>query len=318
MRPGSLPTTDALVTTKAVSPIEVATLASSLAHDVDLRNHKDVLAYVEFKDVTTVLSDLGRSNWASVTHAPWFAVSTLSDGKTKFPVADPEFIVHRGLAFMRFSGGVRNTEGHQRLIAAHLYASPGTRHAFCRYVLVIEPDVPQYMTELGVKLPGFAGTWSDTIFHPPHAGTKTFSWRMEHGPKNNLAVRDYLYDRQSGAGYGNIRDYGCKFEVGIPVVIEQELDIDANHGRVWINDVLVGERTVVADVDIEELFLNVYHGGLGYATQPIHYRIAAACIARHRIGVPPELVGTLSQNLVAPAHGMEPRLPPTPTWRRQP
>lgn len=265
-------------------------LRDEVAGEAAMRSHPDVLAYLEFKDVPTVLADLGRSNWASVSRAPWFAVSYLnSDRKTKFPVQDPQFAQERGIPFMRFSGGTRDTDGHQRLIAAHLYAPPGTRHAFCRYVIVVEADVVANMTELGVKLPGFAGTWDDTIFHPPHAGTRTFSWRMEHGPKTDLAVKDYLYDGSTGAGFGNIKDYGDKFVVGDIFTVEQELDVDAQHGRVWINDVLVGERTVVTDVDIQELFLNVYHGGTGYATAPIHYRLAAACIAKRRIGMPKEI-----------------------------
>lgn len=273
-------------------------LAGTVARDSDLRAHPDVLAYVEFKDATTVLSDLGRSNWSDADRRAWYAISnlvaasgSLPKGAT-FPVADPEFIVDRGLPFMRFSGT-------QRLIAAHLFAPQGTRHAFCRYVLVIESDAPLYITD-GVKLPGFAGEYEDTILHPPHAGTQTFSWRMEHGPKEGSNIsgdspqppfsrRDYLYDGSSGGGFGVIKEYGGAFPIGVPITIEQELDVDAKHGRVWVDGVLIGERDVITDVDIEELFLNVYHGGTGFATQPIHYRLAGACIATSYIGVPAEL-----------------------------
>lgn len=309
VRPGIAPPTGLSLATKEMGPIETTTLTSKLVHDLDLRSHEAVLAYVEFKDVATVRADLSRSNWQDEHHRAWCAPRRQPDGKN-FCATDPQFGVEHGLAFMRF-GGTRD------IMAAHLFAPPSIRHAYARYVMVIDPDVLLYMTEKGVKLPGLAGTYSDTIFHPPHAGTKTFSWRMEHGPKNNLTVRDYLYDVASGGGYGNIRDYGRTFPVGVPVVIEQELDVDANHGRLWINDALVGERTVVTDVDIEELFLNFYHGGMGFATQPIHYKVAAACIARHRIGVPPELAGVLSRSLdapSAPSQGTEPRLPPAPTW----
>jgi hypothetical protein len=294
-----------------VSPSEVANdadLAATVAADVDLRHHPEVLAYVEFKDVETVRSDLSRSNWQDEKHRAWCAPRRLADGR-HFCADFPDFNVEHGLAFMRF-GGTRD------IMAAHLYAPPSTRHAFARYVLVIDPDVPKYMTEKGVKLPGFAGTYSDTVFHPPHAGTKTFSWRMEHGPKDNLAVRDYLYDATSGAGFGNIHDYGLTFSVGEPVVIEQELDVDAKRGRLWIDGRYIDDRAIVTDVDIEELFLNVYHGGMGFATQPIHYKLAAACIARRRIGVPPELRSLVHTQLRR--HMDEPHLPPAPVWIRKP
>jgi hypothetical protein len=312
---GMLPTKFSCAATQGATPAVLssegasdADLAAVVQTDVELRDHPDVLAYVEFKDVDAVRAGLSHSNWQDEKHRAWCAPRRLANGRN-FCAYLPEFGLEHGLAFMRF-GGTRD------IMAAHLFAPPSTRHAFARYVLVIEPDVPKYMTEKGVKLPGFAGTYSDTIFHPPHAGTKTFSWRMEHGPKENLAVRDYLYDVNSGAGYGNIRDYGRTFPVGEPVVIEQELDINANQGRLWINGEHVGDRQVGADVDIDELFLNVYHGGMGFATQPIHYRLAAACIAKRRIGVPPELRGVVEA--LRQRAAKEPHLPPAPAWIRKP
>lgn len=267
-------------------------LARSVAHDVELKGHPDVIGYVDFKDIATVNADLGRSNvWRP--GRPWYANSKLPDG-TSFCVDDPEFIVDHGLPFMRFSGGKVN----QRLIAAYLWAGRGVRHAFARYVFVIEPDVPLYMTELGVKLPGLAGAYEDTIIHPPHAGTITFSWRMEHGPKDRLSVRDYLYDGTTGRGYGNIRDYGVLFPIGVPIVVEQELDVDKQQGQIWVDGIFVGERRVVTDVDIEMLFLNIYHGGMKLSTQPIHYRLAAACLARSYIGPPRELLAQIEASRI--------------------
>ncbi|HLX29944.1 MAG TPA: twin-arginine translocation signal domain-containing protein [Casimicrobiaceae bacterium] len=287
-----------------------ADLALQVMRDSDLRNHPDVLAYLEFSSAEQVLADLGASNWYDFqkngTHRPWYAISNLVapsgslPAGASFPVADPEFIVDRGLSFMRFSGGNLN----QRLISAFLFAGKGIRHAFARYVLVIEPDVALYMTELGVKLPGFNGDYEDTVQNPPEdvpAGqtAQTFSWRMEHGPQTPSSSdgsphppfcrRDYLYDGASGAGFGNIKEYGGAFPLGVPITIEQELDVDNQVGRVWVDGVLIGMRPVITNVDIEHLWLNVYHGGLGFSTQPIHYRLAAASIATSYIGVPREL-----------------------------
>jgi hypothetical protein len=63
----------------------------------------------------------------------------------------------------------------------------------------------------------------------------------------------------------------------------------SNNGRVWVDGVFKGQRTIASDVDIDALFLNIYHGGTKLAKQPIHYRLAAACIATKYIGVPTEL-----------------------------
>jgi hypothetical protein len=293
-------------TTPTTPPTAPQGLASAVLKDADLRDHPDVLAYIEFKDDATVLADLGSSNWSDSAHRAWYAISTLPDGKS-FPVSDPEYALYRGLPFMRFSGGNVNN----RLIAAHLFAGEGVRHAFCRYVLVIEPDVPLYITD-GVKLPGFAGEYEDTVLHPPHAGSVTFSWRMEHGPKETLSVRDYLYDGTTGSGFGNILEYGRAFPVGVPITIEQELDVDAKKGRVWIDGEMIGERNVVTDVDIEMLFLNIYHGGTRKSTQPVHYRLAAACIATSYIGVPLELQGDTGDVAPAPA----PPSPGSAAWRK--
>jgi hypothetical protein len=271
----------------ANSPEDAATksavvgIASHLARDVDLKTHPDVIAYVDFKDVDTVNADLGKSNvWRP--GKPWYAISKLPDG-SKFCVGDPEFVTYRGLNFMRFSGT-------QRLIAACLWAGKGVRHAFSRYVFMIEPDVPQFITD-GVKLPGLAGEYEDTVIHPPHAGKVTFSWRMNH--TMSMALRDYLYDGTTGSGYGNHHPYEVLLPIGEPIVLEQELDVDAQRGRVWINGRFVGDRTVITDVDIEMLFLNVYHGGRGFAKAPVHYRLAGACIARSYIGPPPEIVASV-------------------------
>jgi len=258
-----------------------AGIATGLAHDVDLKKHPDVIAYVDFKDVETVNADLGKSNvWRP--GKPWYAISKLSDG-SKFCVSDPEFVTYRGLNFMRFSGT-------QRLIAAYLWAGKGVRHAFCRYVFLIESDVPEYITD-GVKLPGFAGEYEDTVIHPPHAGRVAFSWRMNHSM--SMALRDYLYDGTTGSGYGNLHPYNVLLPIGEPIVLEQELDVDAQRGRVWINGRYVADRNVITDVDIEMLFLNIYHGGRGFAKAPVHYRLAGACIARSYIGPPPELASSL-------------------------
>jgi len=274
-----------------------------VARDSDLRNHPEVLAYLEFSSVPTVTADLARSNWADGGHRAWWAISTIQDtwprryaedgtyvvepgaGK-QFCVLDPEFYVDRGLPFMRFSGGDVNN----RLIAAHLYAGHGIRHAFCRYVLVIEDDVEPNLTD-GVKLPGFEGEYEDTVLHPPKTGTVTFSWRMIQNM--DLSVSDYLYDGTTGSNFGSHHPYGPKFPIGKPITIEQELDVDAAQpkGRVWVDGVLVGTRDIVTDIDIEDLFLNIYHGGTRKSKKPIHYRLAAACIATSYIGVPKEIRG---------------------------
>ena len=199
---------------------------------------------------------------------------------------NPEWLVEpNGLRSLRFS-----SVNASRLISWFIPFAP-QETVYARYCLFIEDDVADGMTELGMKLPGLAG---DEV-----------SWRMEHGPiapgnRGLYAAVDYLYDAESGPGFGTIDSMGTTFRAGRWYTVEQYVKLNTpgqsdGVGRVWINGHLTWESTHVrfrnsAASRINQLHVNVYHGGLGIPKAPIHYRIASIAVSHSYIGPPAVLV----------------------------
>ncbi|MEP7062484.1 MAG: polysaccharide lyase [Betaproteobacteria bacterium] len=211
----------------------------------------------------------------------------LAPGQIAEPFAfDPQWLIEpNGLHSLRFS----SADG-PRLISWFLHFAP-QESVYARYCLFIEDDVADGMTELGVKLPGLAGG--------------EVSWRMEHGPvapanRGLYAAVDYLYDAESGSGYGTSAAMGATFRAGQWYTVEQYVKLNSpGHpdgiGRVWINGNLTWESTHVRFRDtaatlINQIHVNVYHGGLGVPKAPIHYRIASIAVSHSYIGPPANLL----------------------------
>jgi hypothetical protein len=211
---------------------------------------------------------------------------------------NPEWLVEpNGLRSLRFS-----SVNASRLISWFIPFTP-QEAVYARYCLFIEDDVADGMTELGVKLPGLAG---DEV-----------SWRMEHGPiapgnRGLYAAVDYLYDAESGPGFGIIDSMGTTFRAGRWYTVEQYVKLNTpglsdGVGRVWINGHLTWESTHVrfrngAASRINQLHVNVYHGGLGIPKAPIHYRIASIAVSHAYIGPPPELLADAKVSAVEYYH----------------
>lgn len=213
-----------------------------------------------------------------------------------------------GLGYLRFA----ITPANQRGISWFIYHTP-LQEVYGRYCIYIEEDVALGMTELGVKLPGLSGT--------------EVSWRMEHGAiapnnPNVYAALDYRYAADTGSGYGQINSFNSMFRAGRWYVIEQYAKNNTfnngvansdGQGKVWINGNLVWQSSTVkwnanpASV-FNFLHVNVYHGGLGFPSQNIHYRIAGIAVSTSYIGPPPELA-----NYVPPATGSGSASAPPPT-----
>jgi len=195
-----------------------------------------------------------------------------------------------GLPYLRFA----ITPQNQRGISWFLKHTPMTE-VYGRYCLYIEEDVAVGMNELGVKLPGISG---DEV-----------SWRMEHGaiaPRNPnvYAAVDYRYAADTGGGYGQINTgFNQMFRAGRWYVIEQYAKNNTftngapnadGLGKVWINGNLVWSSSSVkwnngSAARFNYLHVNVYHGGMGFPKQNIHYRIAGIAVSSKYIGPPPQL-----------------------------
>jgi hypothetical protein len=138
-------------------------------------------------------------------------MAAMGQGNVALPWAyDPSFSTYNGMKYLRFA----ITPANQRGISWFSFFAPRAE-VYARYVLFIEKDVKDGITELGVKLPGLA------------SGTKgDVSWRMEHGPKDPAnpdlySVVDYRYAADTGPGFGDISSFNQIFRAGRWYVIEQ-------------------------------------------------------------------------------------------------
>jgi hypothetical protein len=222
---------------------------------------------------------------------------------------DPQFLTDAsGLRYLRFS----SFDGATRLISWFL-KFPARDSAHARYCIYVEDDVADGMTELGVKLPGLAST----------AIGETLSWRMEHGPiqpgrRGDYALLDYRYDAESGGGFGAIHSMNATLHAGRWYVIEQRAKLNTpgqsdGEAVVWLNGHEVYRSTTtrfrnVATTLLDEVHVNVYHGGSRPPSRPIHYRIAKIAVSSSYIGVPGELLAAAANNPPTAASV-------TPQWR---
>lgn len=246
-------------------------LAAAVKRDSDLGRNPNVLRYLELRNEPMLRQLLPRG-----TMAEPFAYH-------------PEWITGPGgLPALRVSSDPKNP----RLISWFLHFD-SQEEVYARYCILIEDDVADGMNELGVKLPGLAG---DEV-----------SWRMEHGPvapgnRGLYAALDYIYAADTGSGFGQIRDMGAVFEAGRWYTIEQYVRLNTigqadGVGKVWINGRLTWQSSTVRYRNdpksrMNQLHINIYHGGMNPVKAPIHYRVAGIVVAKAYLGPPPELSST--------------------------
>lgn len=254
-------------------------LAAGVTTDAALAGRPEVLRYLSLTGVPALEAAIPRGDIAQ-------------------PFAyEPEWIAGpNGLPVLRIGASLAN----QRLVSWFLRFPPQDA-VYARYCLLIEDDVADGMNERGVKLPGLAGG--------------EVSWRMEHGPvdpsrRGLYAALDYRYAADTGAGYGAIDSMNVSFKAGLWYVIEQYVRLNTpgradGEGKVWINGQLVWSSDRVkwreqAATRIDQLHVNVYHGGMGLPKGPMHYRLAGLAVATVPIGPPPELAREIAPEPMLP------------------
>ena len=169
---------------------------------------------------------------------------------------------------------------------------------YLRYCLWLEDDIELGMTEQGVKLPGPEGD---------EASWRLIHSRPDHANPGLYAAFDYRYsgDTPSG-GYGiTSGSYnGAILHTGRWYVFEQHAKSDTftngapnadGVGEVWINGHPVFASSKIQWFNnpasrFKKFFINLYHGGMGFPTQNIHYRLAKLARSTTRIGIPNELL----------------------------
>ncbi len=314
--------------TPTPTPTPPADLASTVAHDADLRSNPHILQYVQWSSNAQVLADLAKSDWMETTKRPWFSPSTVSPGfqgaGSTFLCTEPEYFTDRGLNLMRASS---NNLGVQqcRMIDAWLWVAKNQRKASCRFVWIRDPDMDAGFTEKGFKLSGPTAD-SGQVISPPLNGTAFYDIAWMGPPAGSQGhppnwVGDY-------ATIQSTNYYGLSFRVGVPECVEITLDMgpaggtpSPNNSQLFINDVLVGYRTVTQTADIQYMALQLYHGGTIVPSKTIHAYIGACAISDGaHIGMPMELrSGTSVLVPVGAPGGPTPTPAPAPTvpaWRK--
>lgn len=213
--------------------------------------------------------------------------------------SDPErqFETHRGKALrIRVDKG-----GHNGLSMAYRFKDQigsEPEEIFFRYYLRFAPD---WKPERGGKLPGIAGTygragwggrkvdgtdgWSARgLFDGQSNGKTPIGFYCYHADMPGKYGSHWTWDREGFTGLENNRWY-C---------IEQHVKLNSpgkNDGvlRGWVDGTLVFEKADVRmrDVDslkIENVWINVYHGGTWTAKENHHLYIDDVAISRSRIG----------------------------------
>lgn len=293
---------DAKLVESSPSPGPSTDLAMTVSKDSDLRMSPDVYNYVQWSSNAQVNADLAdATEQIGGGHRPWYSPSTVLPGYqgsgTTFCCTDPEYYVDRGFEMMSCSSQQANGSQATRLLNCWFWLPLHVRHAFCRFVFLIEPDVAAGFTELGMKLSGFS-CGSGEIVSPPTNGSG-FYWIAWHGPPAGSYGNppywegDYLGDSKV---FQNTVYLGGGYQVGVPITVEQELNMgpvgstpQPNNGRMWINGTQVQTRSVDATGDLQYMALQLYHGGMKPPSKRIHYRIGGCVTAKKYIGVPREL-----------------------------
>ncbi len=200
-------------------------IASSVAKDSDLASHPSVLCYSQFASDADCRRGTSNWNWVSTNYdrgtgyfnpiyKNWSWVG-LHAVRMERKVAPP------GTDGSSISSASRYTVTRDGLpFERPIGQQP--QELYCRYLLMIDPDVYAGMNELGVKLPGMDGNYDHYIFGNSSPSGGGFSGRMEHSkqsPSNPhlWELRGYFYI----AGYVDTGLRGLWLHPNVPATLAQ-------------------------------------------------------------------------------------------------
>jgi len=262
--------------------------------------------------------DAGITNHPEVHFAAGFETSNWGDGWSYGTGASTliRVVEDAGLEFSPLLGYALRVEIPQ---GTHTGMSVGYEFAdklgyepeeiYFRYYLRIADD---WLTLDGGKFPGIAGTYGVAGWGGRQSdGYNGWSARglfQEVPPPGNplgdtVPVGSYVYHADMPTQYGDNHlwqnDYRGYLERNRWYCIEQYLQMNTpglQDGvmRVWIDGRLAWEKTDwrwrhIADLKIEEIWMNVYHGGTTPVGQDVHLYIDNVVIADEYIGPMPGL-----------------------------
>jgi hypothetical protein len=287
-------------------------LAQEVAIDTDLRNHPEILWYPRFDSLENAKADwtIMSPNYPtpygvnpSVVDAPQFGMKAIRqessyEGHVLCLADSHQFCATGdGSSVMNWrqyiNENTRQVSGEGRAVGN----VPQT-DLYLRYCIMMESDVPLGMTELGVKLSGFAG--------PPGMGVGTIFWHARPDAQGRVRLTTYWFgkDLTDPTGFGGDHIQGKYLVPNQWHCLEQHLRLNTRNPdgtfnadavlEAWFDDELVfrKENFVIHEysgplpIEINSIAGHIFHGGNLTPSFPIHWRYTGFALAKRRIGMP--------------------------------
>jgi len=264
-------------------------LAADYPGDVGIMDHPDVLLFSDFES-----ADWGL-DWSTGADAATLDLVTDDPGN--------QFDPHQGQALrVVVPGGELTGMGLTFKFADEVGAEP--EEIYFRYYLRIGDD---WWPDDGGKLPGISGTYGVAGWGGrPSDGTDGWSARgtfrlpvVDGNPYGGYTpIGSYVYHADMEGTYGDVDlwNRGCRgiLQRNQWYSVEQYLRMNTSGVqdgvlRAWVDGRLAYERTdwrwrTVDTLKIEQIWMNVYHGGTAPAPADIHLYMDNVVIARSYIG----------------------------------
>lgn len=267
-------------------------IAAAFTNDNGIENHPSVIFATGFE------SDTWSSEWSGVSHSPQYVTQIESAPEEKF-----ESLIGKAVRVRMGEGS--NYGGSLRFKFADKTGEE-PEEIYWRYYLRFSDTWNPTVT--GGKLPGVAGTYGRAGWGGrPVDGTNgwsargTFHTAMNDNPpfgENKNPIGWYCYHADMDGSYGDVwywtKGYNGYLANNKWYAVEQYCKMNTpgqNDGilRGWVNGKLAYEKTdikfrTVDDLKIEEIWMNVYHGGTAASPADMDLYFDNVVIATEYIG----------------------------------
>ena len=265
-------------------------LAAAYPSDDGIAAHPSVLLFADFEDPA-----FGDA-WSVVDHAEHLELVDATEGNGFHELDGQALRVEVG-AGDNYGGSLRFRYGDE--------TGSEPDEAWFRYHLLLGDD---WLPTDGGKLPGFAGTygvagWGGRAVDGTDGWSARGTYKVPVAEGDNplaghTSIGSYVYHADMQTSYGDIDLWvdGCAgvLEKGRWYTIETHIRLNTpgvNDGLLegWVDGRLAYQRTDwrwrdVSTLAVEEVWMNVYHGGTATPPSDLHLYIDNVVIATERIG----------------------------------
>jgi hypothetical protein len=278
-------------------------IVDEIGNDSELANHPDVYWYPDNDSLAAMFPD------------DWYGDPSLDGPEYKYTAGwdgngDPKIVpvAEYGMNAVRWgSQYTGEIDDYATIQSWNKFVSTGSpvkpsaavaigaaqiSQAYLRFMLMVEEDVADGMTESGMKLSGMNHFTSNfcIFWYAPPSGGRVQLYRY---------MRSATFGDELGSTSGQM-DVASYLYLGQVHALEMFIKMNSNAStadgelRMWLDDVLIFERTGFKWFDsapdsgleyIHDVRGQIYHGGTGLApSTQIHHRQFGFCLASRRIG----------------------------------